>query len=78
MAVLQSSTRAMHVYRILAWALAPSVSGSFISPWGRRFEYRPRGLINELQLILKNSPKRHFFVYKSRGLYTSKYGNDMS
>ena len=52
----------------------PSVSGSFISPRGRRFEYRPRGLINELQLILKNSPKRHFFVYKPRGLYTSKYG----
>ena len=25
-----------------------SVRSSFISPWGRRFEYKPRGLINEL------------------------------
>ena len=49
-----------------------SLRGSFISPRGRRFEYRPRGLINEVQLILKNSPKRHFFVNKP-GLYTSKY-----
>ena len=53
---------------------ARSVSGSFISPRGRRFEYRPPGLINELQLFFLNSPKRHFFVYKPRGLYTSKYG----
>ena len=58
----------------------PSVCSSFISPGGgggggggRRFEYRPRGLINEMQLILKNSPKRHFSVYKPRGVYTSKY-----
>ena len=25
-----------------------SVRSLFISPWGRRFEYKPRGLINEL------------------------------
>ena len=51
-----------------------SVHSSFISPWGRRFEYKPQGLINELQLILKNSQNRHIFVYNPRGLYTSKYG----
>ena len=51
-----------------------SLHGSFISPRGRRLEYWPRGLINEVQLIFKNSPKRHFFVHKPRGLYTSKYG----
>ena len=48
--------------------------GSFISPRGRRFEYTPPGLINELQLIFQNFQKRHFFIYKPRGLYTSKYG----
>ena len=47
----------------------PSVSGSFISPRGRRFEYRPRGLINELQLIFLNSLKRYFFVFISPGAY---------
>ena len=51
-----------------------SVHSSFISPWGRRFEYKPPGLINELQLISQNSQNRHFFVYKPWGLYTSKYG----
>ena len=60
MTTLQSSTREMHVYRVIARALL-SVSGSFISPRGQRFEYRPRGLINELQLIFKKFPKKAFF-----------------
>ena len=40
-----------------------SLRGSFISPRGRMFEYRPRGLINKVQFIFKKIvfPKKALF-----------------
>ena len=35
------------------------------------------GAYKRIELNFRNLKKRHFFVYKPGGLYSSKYGNSM-
>ena len=56
-ATLQSATREMHIYR------------SFISPQGRRFEYKPPAAYKTSAINLLKFHKKITFTFKNPGAY---------